>query len=145
VPRWGMPPFLVALFIVGLAMGLLSALLLPKALEDVAPHDAGAASGVYTTVSQIAGALGVALIGLLGTSLMASSGNPLRAFIVSVLVIVLLSAGLSLSVLPLARSRSPLTENEALPHKQELAPEQHEKMEKVHPREKGICLSCQNT
>jgi MFS family permease len=57
VPVWGIPPFLVALFILGLGMGLLSSLLLPKALEDVAPSDAGAASGMYTTASQIAGAL----------------------------------------------------------------------------------------
>ena len=127
-----------------LGMGLLSALLLPKTLEEVAPHDAGAASGVYTTASEIAGALGVALIGLLDASLTASSGNPLRAFIISILAIVLLSSGLSLSVLPLAGSRSPTTENEALTPKQELAHEPEEGMEQVHLKEEGACLSCQN-
>jgi len=71
-------------------------------------------------------------------------GNPLRAFIISILAIVLLSSGLSLSVLPLAGSRSPTTENEALTPKQELAHEPEEGMEQVHLKEEGACLSCQN-
>jgi hypothetical protein len=62
----------------------------------------------------MAGAFGVTLIGLLNAFLTASSGNPLRAFVISVLVITLLSPGLSLSVLPLAGSLPPITESKAL-------------------------------
>jgi len=114
VPRWGMPPLLVALFVLGFGMGFLGTPLLSKTLEGVAHHDAGTASGVYTTIQQIAGAFGVTLIGLLDTFLTVSSGNPLRAFVISVLVITLLSLGLTLSVLPLAGSLPPITESEAL-------------------------------
>lgn len=114
VPLWGMPPFLFALFVLGFGMGSLIAPLLSKTLEGVAHHDAGAASGIYTTVSQMAGAFGVTLIGLLDTSLTTGSGNPLRAFVISLLVIALLSLGLSLSVLPLAGSLPPTTERESL-------------------------------
>jgi EmrB/QacA subfamily drug resistance transporter len=114
VPLWGMPPFLVALFILGFGMGVLSTPLLSKTLEGVVYDDAGVASGIYTTVQQMAGAFGVTLIGLLDVSLTASSGNPLRAFVISVLVITLLSLGLSLSVLPLAGPLPPTTESESL-------------------------------
>lgn len=114
VPLWGMPPFLFALFVLGFGMGSLSAPLLSKTLEGAAHHDAGAASGVYTTVSQIAGAFGVTLIGLLDASLTTGSGNPLRAFVISLFVIALLSLGLSLSVLPLAGSLPPTTARESL-------------------------------
>jgi hypothetical protein len=62
----------------------------------------------------MAGAFGVTLIGLLDASLTASSGNPLGAFVISVLVITLLSLGLSLSVLPLAGPLPPTTESESL-------------------------------
>jgi MFS family permease len=104
VPFWGMPPFLVALFALGFGMGLLGTPLLSKTLEDVVHDDAGIASGIYSTIQQMAGAFGVMFIGLLDTFLTVSSGNPLRAFVISVLVIILLSLGLSLSVLPLAGS-----------------------------------------
>ena len=144
VPLWGMPPLLVALFALGFGMGLLGTPLLSKTLEEVVHDDAGVASGVYTTVQQMAGAFGVTLIGPLDAFLTTSSGNPLHAFVISVLVIALLSLGLSLSVLPLAGSHLPTTENEVLMHKQELAHEQKEGTEQVHQREEGACLSCQN-
>jgi MFS family permease len=70
------------------------------------------------------------LIGLLDVFFTASSGNPLRAFVISILVIVLLSLGLSLSVLPLAGSHPLTTESEAFMH------EQKEETERVHQREK---------
>jgi EmrB/QacA subfamily drug resistance transporter len=114
VPLWGMPPFLVALFVLGFGMGLLGTPLLSKTLEGIAHHDAGAASGIYTTVQQMAGAFGVTLIGLLDASLTISSGNPLHAFVISVQVITLLSLGLLLSVLPLAGSLPPTIESESL-------------------------------
>ena len=86
-------------------MGLLGTPLMYKTLEEVAHHDAGAASGVYNTASQVSGAFGVTLIGLVFVALMISSGSPLHAFVISVLVIMLLSLGLSFSVLPLSRPR----------------------------------------
>jgi hypothetical protein len=65
--------------------------------------DAGVASGIYTTVQQMAGAFGVVLIGLLDAFFTTSSGSTLHAFVISVLVIMLLSVGLSFAVLPLRR------------------------------------------
>ncbi len=143
VPLWGMLPLLVALFLLGLGMGLLSTLLLPRTLEGVAPNDAGAASGVYTTGTQVAGALGVALIGLVD-ALAANSGNPLRAFITSVLLIVLLSSGLSLTVLPLVGSRPVSAKKEALVSRQGCTQDNEGATETVHSVEKGTCLSCQD-
>jgi predicted MFS family arabinose efflux permease len=143
VPLWGMPPLLMALFLLGLGMGLLSTLLLPRTLEGVAPDDAGAASGVYTTGTQVAGSLGVALIGLVD-ALTASSGNPLRAFITSVLLIVLLSVGLSLTVLPLAGWRPVSAKKEALVSRQGCTQDNEGETETVHSVEKGTCRSCQN-
>jgi predicted MFS family arabinose efflux permease len=118
VPRWRVPPFLLALFVEGFGMGLLGTPLLSKTLEEVVHDDAGVASGIYTTTQQLAGAFGVTLIGLLATFLTASSGNPLRAFVLTMLAIALLSLGLSLSVLPLAGPLPPTTARESLAHKQ---------------------------
>lgn len=144
VPRWGMPPLLVALFVSGFGMGLLGTPLLSKTLEEVVHDDAGVASGIYTTAQQMAGALGVTLIGLLDASLTTSSGSPLHAFAISILVLALLSLSLSLSVLALAGSRPPATE-EARMFKQGLAPEQKEATEPISPGEEGACLTCQHT
>lgn len=141
VPLWGIVPLLVALFLLGLGMGLLSTLLMPRTLEEVAPHDAGSASGMYTTGTQVAGALGIALIGQVD-AFAASSGNALHAFIISVLAIVLLSVALSLTVLPLAGPRSAATEKEAPRPVQEFAQENGEGTETIQSREKGTCLSC---
>jgi EmrB/QacA subfamily drug resistance transporter len=107
VPLWGIPPLLVALFILGAGMGLLMAPLLHKTLEEVAPQDAGTASGVFMTFFQTAGALGITLIGLLDAALIRSNNNPLHAFILSMAIIFLLSLGLSLTIQPLDRPLSP--------------------------------------
>jgi MFS family permease len=48
----------------GLGQGLVMAPLLGSVLNGVAAHHAGAASGALATVQQIAGAVGVALIGI---------------------------------------------------------------------------------
>ena len=110
VPLWGMPPFLVALFVLGFGMGSLSVLLLSRTLEGIAHDNVGTASGIYTTASQMVGAFGVALIGLMFSALTTSSGSPLRAFATSLLVITLLSIGLSLTILPLSKPFSSQTE-----------------------------------
>jgi EmrB/QacA subfamily drug resistance transporter len=113
VPLWGIPPLLVALFILGAGSGLLMTPLLSKTLEGIAHQDAGAASGVFTTAMSTAGALGVAVIGLIDASLTRSSGSPLHAFILSLIVITLLSLGLSFTVRPLSKPLAPLKESEA--------------------------------
>lgn len=97
VAGWGVAAILAPLFLVGFGMGLLVTPLMYKALEKVAPDNVGTASGIYTTVSQISGALGVAVFGLIFTSFTA---NSLDAFIICLVVITLLSAGLLLSVQP---------------------------------------------
>ena len=112
VPLWGIPPLLVALFILGLGMGILMAPLLNKTLEGIAPQEAGAASGVYMTAFSTAGALGVAVIGLLDAAL-TRSGGPLHALMLSIATITLLSFGLSLTVQPLGKPLIPLTESES--------------------------------
>jgi EmrB/QacA subfamily drug resistance transporter len=58
---WTLTPGLV---ITGLGMGLVAPTLIDVVLAGVDPRDAGAASGVRSTASQLGGALGVALIGL---------------------------------------------------------------------------------
>lgn len=103
VPLWGMTPLLVALIVSGLGMGSLSAPLLNKTLAGVSHADAGTASGVYTTASQMAAALGVTLIGLLFSAETSSTGEPLLAFVISMLVITLLSLSLWLTIQPLSR------------------------------------------
>jgi MFS family permease len=114
VPVWGLPPLLVALFLLGLGMGSLMAPLLNKTLEGIAPQDAGAASGVYMTAFSTAGALGVALIGLLDAAFL-GSGSPLHAFLLSMVVITVLSVGLAFTVRPLSKPLLPPTESEARP------------------------------
>lgn len=84
VPLWGIVPLLVALFLLGLGMGLLSTVLMPSTLEEVPPRAAGTAAGLYTTGTQVAGALGVTLIGLVDAHA-ARGGHALHAFIVSLL------------------------------------------------------------
>ncbi len=112
VPWWGIPPLLVALFTLGLGMGTLMAPLLNKTLEGIAPQEAGAASGVYMTAFSTAGALGVAVIGILDAALTRSSG-PLHALMLSIATIMLLSFGLAFTVQPLGKPLIPPTVSES--------------------------------
>jgi EmrB/QacA subfamily drug resistance transporter len=110
VPLWGILPLLIALFTLGLGMGSLMTPLLNKTLEGIVRHDAGAASGVFTSTMSTAGALGVAVIGILDSTVARSSGSTLHAFTLSIIVIMLLSLGLSLTVRPLSKPLSLPTE-----------------------------------
>ena len=56
----------------GLAIGPLAA----GAMGRVAPHHTGAASGVVSTVMQVGGAVGVAVIGIVFYSALGSSATP---------------------------------------------------------------------
>lgn len=103
VPLWGILPLLIALFVLGFGMGLLGTPLLHRTLEGVTHGDVGIASGIYSTALQTASAFGVAIVGLVFATLTARSGGPVQAFVISLLVVALLSLGLSLTVLPLSR------------------------------------------
>jgi predicted MFS family arabinose efflux permease len=103
VPLWGLPPLLASLFVTGLGMGFLGTPLMRRTLEAVAHDDIGAASGVYTTASQMAGALGVALAGPLFATFAASGRGQGWAFAIVMLVITVLSLGLLPTVLPFIR------------------------------------------
>lgn len=61
----GVPSIVLALSIAGLGNGLVLPSLIGVALVGVRPKDAGAASGMFVTAQQFAGAVGVAAIGAL--------------------------------------------------------------------------------
>jgi len=101
VPLWNIIPLLIALFIQGFGEGLLLTRLMHITLEGVAHQDVGVASGMYTTVLQTASALGVAVIGVIFTALRAGNGNFLHTFVISLLLLTLLSLGLLVTMRPL--------------------------------------------
>ena len=70
------------LFVGGLGIGLAAPLLVNVVLAGVPAKDAGAASGVLTTVSQIGGAAGVAILGLVFFQALhgAEGATPLAAY-----------------------------------------------------------------
>jgi EmrB/QacA subfamily drug resistance transporter len=59
---WALLPGMI---VTGLGLGLVAPTLIDVVLAGVDPRDAGAASGVRSTASQLGGAIGVALIGLI--------------------------------------------------------------------------------
>jgi MFS family permease len=54
-----------ALVMIGVGQGLLITPLINMILSNVSPSDAGAASGLVSTMQQVGGALGVAIVGIL--------------------------------------------------------------------------------
>jgi len=60
----------------GAGMGLAIGPLAAGAMGRVAPHHTGAASGVVSTVMQVGGAVGVAVIGIVFYSALGSSTTP---------------------------------------------------------------------
>ncbi|MER7766085.1 MFS transporter [Kitasatospora sp. NPDC096140] len=80
---WWLAP---GLFVDGLGMGLVIAPVTAVVLEGVEPRLAGSAAGVVSTVQQVGGALGIALIGLVYYG----AGDPTAAFGRSVLVLAVL-------------------------------------------------------
>jgi EmrB/QacA subfamily drug resistance transporter len=67
---WTLLPGLV---ITGLGLGLVAPTLIDVVMAGVDPRDAGAASGVRSTASQLGGAIGVALIGIVFYSALSSA------------------------------------------------------------------------
>jgi EmrB/QacA subfamily drug resistance transporter len=72
---WQLVP---GLFVDGLGMGLVIAPLTHAALAGVPAAMVGSASGVVTTIQQICGALGVALIGIVFYGAVGAGGDPAR-------------------------------------------------------------------
>lgn len=74
---WQLAPLLV---IFGAGMGLSFTPLLPYALSQVNPQDAGSASGVANALQQIGGALGIALIGIVFFGALVSNHSYAQGF-----------------------------------------------------------------
>jgi EmrB/QacA subfamily drug resistance transporter len=98
VPLYGIIPLLIGLFIISSGNGILSPLVMDRALSGIDGSMAGAASGVYSTIQQVANALGVALIGTLFATLLVNHASQTQAFVISLLVSVLGSLSLVFSV-----------------------------------------------
>ena len=87
---WQLAPALVVL---GAGMGLVFVPLLPYILSAVPPGDAGAASGVANAVQQVGGTLGVAVLGAVFFSQLATAGSYGHAFTIAAALQVALLAG----------------------------------------------------
>ena len=74
---WQLAP---ALFVMGAGMGLVFVPLLPFILASVDPDDAGSASGIANAVQQIGGALGIAVVGAVFFSQLATTASYGNAF-----------------------------------------------------------------
>lgn len=105
VPVWGIVPLLVALFVMGFGQGLLITPLMNKTLEGVTLDDVGTASGIYTTVFQTSGSFGIAIIGMIYAAIVASSGSALHAFVISLLIIAVVSLSQFFTLQPFRAGR----------------------------------------
>jgi EmrB/QacA subfamily drug resistance transporter len=107
---WQLAP---ALFVMGAGMGLVFVPLLPYVLASVDPDDAGSASGVANAVQQIGGALGIAIVGTVFFSQLATTASYGQAFkVAATLQLALLAAGAALTVF-LPRRISPAAYQQA--------------------------------
>jgi EmrB/QacA subfamily drug resistance transporter len=95
---------LPGLVVTGLGLGLVSPALIDVVLAGLDPRDAGAASGVRSTASQLGGAIGVALVGLVFYSALPEGyAHALAAALWYALGVALLSA-LAMLLLPSTKS-----------------------------------------
>ncbi|RMI37315.1 MFS transporter [Actinomadura harenae] len=92
---WHLVP---GLLVAGIGMGLALPVLANAVLADVPADASGAASGVYTSVTQFAGVLGVAVAGILADG--ASPGPAATARTLGVAAVALLGAGALSALLP---------------------------------------------
>lgn len=102
----GIVPLIAVLLAEGLGQGLLTAPLITTVLAGIASRDVGMASGVLTTVTQIASALGVAIIGLLFANVVGNHGAYAHAFVISLIMILGLGVLIFLFVFLLPSKRS---------------------------------------
>ncbi|WP_432868503.1 MFS transporter [Microbispora rosea] len=99
-----LPLYEVLTAVAGAGIGMVGAPLLSQALLGVEPEYAGSASGVLSTVQQMAGALGVAIIGIVFfATLDGASASPAgygRAFAASLVYLIALAALASVVTIP---------------------------------------------
>lgn len=93
-------PLCALMFAAGAGMGAMGAPLLSQVLLGVQPAHAGAASGVLSTTQQLAGALGVAFIGILFYDVLGSHADYPRAFALSLVYTIALAALTALVTAP---------------------------------------------
>jgi MFS family permease len=89
VEHWGIVPLLVAFFILACGQALFYAPLMPRILEKVNPEHIGTASGVYTTMVETSGALGVSIVGIVYAVFTLAGMAPEAAFALTILLIAL--------------------------------------------------------
>jgi EmrB/QacA subfamily drug resistance transporter len=100
---WLVPGLLVDGVGMGLALGPLTTI----TLSQVAPHHAGMAAGVLSTVMQVGGALGVAVIGVLYYGVRTAAGSSPDAFAHSLIYLMLVAAITTALVQLVPDGRSP--------------------------------------
>ncbi|MCP2335138.1 MFS transporter [Actinomadura rupiterrae] len=107
---WNLLP---GLFCAGIGMGLALPVLANAVLADVPPDASGAASGVYNSVTQFAGVLGVAVAGIAfyGTSGQVTGPSPAARTLAVAAIALLIAAALS----PLLPRKLPWAEPERTP------------------------------
>ena len=99
------PWFALVLLIVGMGHGLAINPIINLVVSAVAPHDAGVASGVLLTTTQVANALGVAVAGSLFVGLLTRGPGPhgTAEFSRALVWAMVLLAALTVAALPLLR------------------------------------------
>ncbi len=98
-----------ALLLDGTGMGLVLAPLTATVLAGLAPRHAGAAAGVLTTIQQVAGALGVALIGLIFYGALRQGGGAAaypQAFGAALLYLIVLAVAVAVLIQLLPRDHN---------------------------------------
>ncbi len=88
------PELAPSLLVAGLGMGCIIAPLINIILAGISQGDAGSASGVLTTMQQVGGAMGVAVVGVIFFGLIGGRADPSSANVVPQLRTELASAGL---------------------------------------------------
>jgi EmrB/QacA subfamily drug resistance transporter len=117
VPGHLTPSFLLACFVYGIGRGLVTAPLFNTTLSGVPHSDSGAASGVASTMPQLANSVGIALIGSVIFSVIPKSGGTpadyAHGFLIScaINIAMLAVAGALIFLIPKSRGRDlPLAE-----------------------------------
>ena len=94
-----------SLFVCGVGLGLVIAPLLNVILAGINPRDAGSASGVVTTIQQVGGAIGVAIVGVIFFGLLGSRADTVSSGVNASLTQQLAAAGLPSQTAAAAASR----------------------------------------
>jgi MFS family permease len=114
----GYPLLALALFIGGLGLGLCAPILVNVVLAGIPARDAGAGGGVLSTVNQIGGAIGIAVLGTLffTAAADAATGAPTRGDYGHALSVVLVVSAVLYAVAALVMSALPKSAAEHADH-----------------------------